>query len=598
MFREDRRPQCLERLALREAVRFLSSAFDRRALIISKQLFISTVISPLYFVGVLGLNGASAQIVVPWQSPTGLEVPAGCESPKISATRRTFYVDPMNGSASGDGSEAHPWNSLKDLLANGLISDHPRDADLPGNAAKVPQGAPIRPGDVILLENGNYGNIKIQGYYGSGKSELIAYDNSDFITIEAAPGAHPVLGDLLVTGGAKWIFRGLRIENVVSKVDRTSPYGHLVALLGPHHDIIFDHNTVRSSAETSEWSQADWLANAADGVMDEGQGYNGASCITITNNTIENIGNGIQSQRSDKVLIKGNTINYFIHDGIDYASNNMTIQNNVETNHIDAGDSAHVHPDFMQGQPWGCTPAAQNCDTLSNVVIDSNIAIRQTDPNLPFAKISLVAGAIQGIDTFDGQWYNVKVTNNVVITTTYHGIAYYGVHGAVIANNIVLSDGNSSSFIPWITIQNQKSHTVSSDIVIRNNITSGLNYAAETVGMQVDHNICIATKGRCNLALVFEGKLGHYSMPGEYGDHNLLDVNDASALFKKFTVVDGCVTALDLNLLSKTPAVGTGNPENAPTTDITGAARTLPYDLGAYRYGSSAPAAIGAKTEP
>ena len=575
----------------------LFRAFNPRIVAITR-ILISTMLLTLCIGGPLGLGHASAQIIVPWQSPTGLEVPAGCEIPKISATRRTFYVDPINGSASGDGSASHPWNSLKDMLANGLISDKPRDfVDQQAGASKTTRDAPIRPGDVILLENGNYGNIKIQGYYGTGKNALVAFDNSDFITLEAAPGATPVLGNLLVTGGAKWIFRGLTIENVSSKVDHTSPYGHLVAFLGPHHDIIFDHNTVLSSGDINAWSQADWLSNAADGIMDQGQGYNGASCVTITNNKIENIGNGIQSQRSDKVLIKGNTINNFIHDGMDYASNNMIIQNNLETNHIDAGDSAHVHPDFMQGQPWGCTPAGQNCDTLSNVIIDSNIAIRQTDPNLPFAKISMVAGAIQGIDTFDGQWHNVRVTNNVVITTTYHGIAYYGVHGAVIANNIVLSDGNNPNFIPWITIQNQKNHTVSTDVIIRNNITSGLNYAAETVGIEVDHNICIATRGRCNLALVFDGRLGHYSMPGEYGDHNLLDVNDASTLFKKFILVDGCVMALDLNLLPKTPAVGSGKAENAPTTDITGSERATPYDLGAYKYGSLAPAIIPAKTE-
>jgi hypothetical protein len=71
-------------------------------------------------------------------------------------------------------------------------------------------------------------------------------------------------------------------------------------------------------------------------------------------------------------------------------------------------------------------------------------------------------------------------------------------------------------------------------------------------------------------------------MPGEYGDHNLLDLNDATAIFRKFTVVDGCVTGLDLNLLPKTPAVGTGNSDEAPATDITGAERTVPFDLGAY----------------
>ena len=146
----------------------LFRAFNPRIVAITR-ILISTMLLTLCIGGTHGLGHASAQIIVPWQSPTGLEVPAGCEIPKISATRRTFYVDPINGSASGDGSASHPWNSLKDMLANGLISDKPRDfVDQQAGASKTTRDAPIRPGDVILLENGNYGNIKIQGYYGTG----------------------------------------------------------------------------------------------------------------------------------------------------------------------------------------------------------------------------------------------------------------------------------------------------------------------------------------------------------------------------------------------------------------------------------------------
>jgi hypothetical protein len=252
----------------------------------------------------------------------------------------------------------------------------------------------------------------------------------------------------------------------------------------------------------------------------------------------------------------------------------------------------------MQGQPFGCSAAGQNCDTLSNLTIDSNIAIRQTDPNMPFAKISLIEGAIQGIDTFDGIWNNVKVTNNIVITSTYHGIAYYGVHGAVIANNIVLSDGHSQKLIPWITVQSQKNHTVSSDVIIRNNIASGLNYSLETTNITVDHNLCTSVSNHCNLSLVFGGKLYRFAIPGVYGDENIIDLHDPSDLFKKFSIVDGTVTELDLRLKPGTRAVGTGNPEATPTTDITGAERTLPFDLGAYKFVASAPTAARDQTKP
>ncbi len=79
----------------------------------------------------------------------------------------------------------------------------------------------------------------------------------------------------------------------------------------------------------------------------------------------------------------------------------------------------------MQGYPGAFT----------NVVIDSNRVIRQTDPNLPFPT------GLQGIDAFDGDWTNLAVTNNVVVTSSCWGIAYASVHGGKIINNTVLADG-------------------------------------------------------------------------------------------------------------------------------------------------------------
>ena len=39
----------------------------------------------------------------------------------IDAHANDFYIDPVNGSDSGDGSLAHPWHSLQSLFDDGLI---------------------------------------------------------------------------------------------------------------------------------------------------------------------------------------------------------------------------------------------------------------------------------------------------------------------------------------------------------------------------------------------------------------------------------------------------------------------------------------------
>ena len=526
------------------------------------------------------------KIVVPWQKPAGLEVPASCAVPDYAELHNTFYIDPVHGSASGDGSAAHPWNSLNTVTTLGYIST------MPGwwnsttkRMVNVMPNAPIHPGDVILLESGNYGNVLIQGFFGASNHSLAGYDNSDFITIQAAPGATPVLGNLLLDGGGKWVFRGLTFENIAPNLNSRA-YGSLAAFTGPHHDIIFDSNTLSSQADISGWTQADWRGNAASGIDDYGGIYNGATCVTMTNNAITNVSFGISTQRSDKVLIKGNTVNYFLHTAIPHGSNDLVIRNNLMANRIDAGDVAEFHPQFMRGSPWGSF--SPTVDHLSNVVIDSNIGIRQTDPNLPFTGPDM--SGTMGFDNYNGFWTNVQVTNNVVITNTWQGISYFGTYGLVIANNTLLSDGSTPA-IPWITLGTSHEGGVPGNTIIRNNITTTLAVASSS-SIVVDHNLCVPTNGKCTVVTVnSKGETVWNNNPGTYGDDNVVGQYGAPSLFNNFTSLpDGTVTGLDLRLKPGTPAVRTGDAVDAPATDITGATRRVPYDLGAYKYGdTSAP---------
>jgi hypothetical protein len=75
---------------------------------------------------------------------------------------------------------------------------------------------------------------------------------------------------------------------------------------------------------------------------------------------------------ANNMLFSGNEIDHFGDDGIDYATSNILITKNYIHDALDLGNGAH--PDGMQGYPGAFT----------NVVIDSNRVIRQTNPNLPF----------------------------------------------------------------------------------------------------------------------------------------------------------------------------------------------------------------------
>jgi hypothetical protein len=127
---------------------------------------------------------------------------SGCAVPPTTP-RYVWYIDPVHGktpAAGGNGSQAAPWNSLPGIIGSVPVTGYPRPllstvpyshvtaagrvdiADTVGNP-------PVGPGDTIMLMSGNYGDIAIGEY-------LQQVVNSDFVTVEAAPGQTPVFSTL------------------------------------------------------------------------------------------------------------------------------------------------------------------------------------------------------------------------------------------------------------------------------------------------------------------------------------------------------------------------------------------------------------------
>jgi hypothetical protein len=270
---------------------------------------------------------------------------------------------------------------------------------------------------------------------------------------------------------------------------------------------------------------------------------------------------------TNNMLFSGNEIDRFGDDGIDYAASNILIAKNYIHDDLDLGIGAHM--DGMQGYPG----------VSSNVVIDSNRVIRQTDPNLPFPTY------LQGIDAFDGDWTNLTVTNNVVVTTACWGIFFSSVHNGKIINNTVVADGlvpAPGNCRPLVVI-GDKTHEgpSSSDSIIRNNIANGLSIYNLVPNMTMDHNICLGINGKCQIVTYLNGKPDWGTVkPGMHGDHNFIDGRGAGGMFVNF---DPAKLVFDLRLRPGAPAIGAGNPEGAPPVDITGAPRGRKVDIGAYQ---------------
>ena len=509
------------------------------------------------------------------------EVYPGCPVPPTTFNH-IWYIDPVNGktlAAGGLGTQAAPWNSLQAAFSvqpgytTPLLSTAPYRHRNPANPANTfyPGGGPIQPGDEILLMSGNYGDISI-GYWNVG------VNNPSFVTIAAAPGNTPVLSMLGTAASSYFMFSGIKVEGTAdsSPVHARFP---LVQVTGspalPSSNMVFTNMRVSSADDTSGWTQAEWRARRrVVGIATLGTG---TTCVSVTNSHISNIEYGA-TVNANNMLLSGNEIERFGDDGIDFRASNILIAKNYIHDGIYLDDGAH--PDGMQGYPGN----------FSNVVIDSNRVIRQTDPNLPFPNF------LQGIDAFDGDWTNLTVTNNVVVTYSCWGIGFASVHGGRIINNTVLSDEWPSDKFPSavafrcnpdLTI-GDKTHegSPSNDVVVRNNLSTGMNIYNLDPNIVADHNICLANKGACRILNRFADGKPNWGIikPGVYGDHNIIDRRGAEGEFVNF---DPANFVFDLRLKSGATAIGAGNPAGAPAVDITGAARGTAIDVGAYRYNPS-----------
>src|SRR5262249_32236247 len=143
---------------------------------------------------------------------------------------------------------------------------------------------------------------------------------------------------------------------------------------------------------------------------------NPSGCFAFTNSYITGVTTAV-NLGIPRTLYDHNTTNYFAQDGLDFWADNVTISHNLITNAIDNGSG--VHPDGIQGQIGRVSSTSVG---YFGDVIDSNMVIRQSDPNLA------VNNFMQGISAFDMNWYNLTVTNNIVLTDTFHAYSWSSVH--------------------------------------------------------------------------------------------------------------------------------------------------------------------------
>lgn len=481
-----------------------------------------------------------------------VNVYAGCSIPTLKSGHHTFYVDPVKGSMSGDGSAANPWRTFAEVVdpANKLISTQQNTSRTGTTLQAVNPTAPIKAGDLILLESGDHGSITMTNMF-----------NSDFITVAAAPGATPVIDRLAVVSSAKWMFQSITFRGMATTATgttTTSPSGvGLVSSgrgdwIGTTSDVVFDSDTFETAASTSGWTDADWINKPFNVGL-----WMAAPCTSVTNSHLTNLLNGI-SIGAAQALVQGDTIENFSNDGIDLTASNALIKGNTIRNGVNTVTDP-FHADGIQG--WSSVVNGVTA-TNSNDVIDGNIVTKTGDPSHTY---------MQGISIFDGKWTGLVIQNNVVDVNVWNAVAVYGAANSKILNNTVVA-ANPTGEPSWLQVAKAKDGTAATGVLVRNNIATQL--LVDGTNLTIDHNMA-STK----ITMPVNGAASTITT-GTVGNANSVQ----PAVLSGFVALNTTTGTFDMRLRSTSPAVAAGTLTSAPPLDILGKTRTSPGDIGAYAH--------------
>lgn len=362
----------------------------------------------------------------------------------ISLQGKNYYIDPINGNMSNDGSYEMPWSRL-DSVALYKINE-------------------LSGGDTLFLRNGFHGdNVRLDKT--PNKPIVVIAQNSE----------KPILLNFTINA-SNWVLDGLtftRQGNDGSGVPGQFYNGTYLTLSSVARNNVIQNCTFYSIDDASNWTLQDWRSKVWNGIMDYGKNN------LIKNNHIFNIAFAIQlMQQCDSTAIEGNIINNFSGDGIRIAgADYCRIENNVIKNSVelDANPTDGNHEDGIQAWDFD--------DGVNGLIIRGNFILNYDNLDRPFR------GLMQGIGFFDGFYNNCIIENNVIIVEHWHGISLYGAKDCRIINNTVLPNpgGSNQAGPPWIGIFAHKDGRNSTGNIVRNNLATKLSI--ENGSAAVDHNV-------------------------------------------------------------------------------------------------------------
>jgi hypothetical protein len=375
-----------------------------------------------------------------------------------------FYVDPA-AAPGGDGSEAAPWSDLQsvldDLVETTAYESYPY-YDSPGMVV-VNKGAPIKPGDSIVLADGDYGPLIIQ-----------EKRNLREIAIRAAEGARPRFSGIHVRSSSRWRLSGLVVDGPTYESpnsSRTMLFIESHGWRGPSSDIVVEGCELSSGSglDPRALSSAQWNGLAWTGIGASGDR------LTISGNRLATVDFGI-SVTGNGCIVRDNVIDGFCGDAMRGLGDDLLFEyNTVKNCYVVNGN----HCDGFQS--WADMDTG---DPPERVTLRGNRIFQWTGARPALSEY------LQGIGLFDGPYVKWRIESNLVVTDMYHGISLYGGVDCEIVNNTVADEEAGNGTAPWIMITDLKSGKPSSRCLIRNNIAPSIS-AGE--GAASDHNYAART---------------------------------------------------------------------------------------------------------
>ena len=363
-------------------------------------------------------------------------------APAVSAPGQRYFVDPAAGSPGNPGTEEAPWRTLAEVVSSGKIERRAADGTLA--AAGV-----VRPGDALVLRDGDHGEVDLSGYFNPQKIYLLAAD-----------GAHPRLDGLTIHTGAGWWIQGLTIEasgcsggGIVSIGESGTTAASAVELVG---------NTLRSTDDASTWTDSDWRSTACTGVF-----LAGATDVRLAFNELRHVRSGVRIN-GKRITLERNLIDGFSAKAVAITGasvRGVKIRGNLASNAYNVGDSQTL----IHGAA---------CAGCGDFEIHRNRLLAYRGGWVPADHRTTV----QGIGLFDGPFDKIDIVNNLVIGNNWHGISVLDASDVRVINNttVIAVPTVGGPDRSWI----QVTGTLAS-VIVRNNLANEIDVG---VGATVDHN--------------------------------------------------------------------------------------------------------------